>query len=50
MSLIAEDSERELLELAKATVEIVEYIRHTIHRVRFWNNSVAQEELRDWIL
>ena len=50
LSLITQYSERDLSELAQATVEIVEHIRHAIHRVRFWSNAVAQEELRDWIV
>jgi type I restriction enzyme R subunit len=50
LSLIAEESERDLSELAQATVEIVDRIRTVIRRVRFWENLVAQEELKNWIV
>ena len=50
LSLIAEASQRELPDLAKATIEIVDHICTTIRRVRFWENLVAQGELRNWIV
>jgi type I restriction enzyme R subunit len=50
LSLLAEDSHQDLSELARATVEIVNYIRSSVRRVHFWQNLVAQDELRSWLV
>jgi type I restriction enzyme R subunit len=49
LNILGEYSQTDLTEQAKATVEIVEQIRQTITKPNFWNNYVAQEDLRKWI-
>lgn len=44
------EGDRDCDRLAKATVEIVDYIRTCITRIHFWQNPVAQEELKSWIV
>ncbi len=44
------EGDQNLQSLAKATVEIVEQIRTCINRIHFWQNPVAQEELKRWIV
>jgi len=47
-SILGEHSERELTELAKITVEIVNHIRQEVRRVN-WASPIVQEDLRRWI-
>jgi type I restriction enzyme, R subunit len=49
LNILGEYSQADLTEQAKATVEVVNYIRQTILKPNFWNNFVAQEDLRKWI-
>lgn len=48
LNILGEHSEKELPQLAEATVEIVKYIRQEVQRVN-WGSSIVQEDLRKWI-
>lgn len=45
---MGEHSERELPQLAQATVEIVNRICQEVRRVN-WNSPIIQDDLRKWI-
>jgi type I restriction enzyme, R subunit len=49
LGILSEHAQTNLPQLAEATVEIVQQIRQTITKPNFWTNSVAQEDLRQWI-
>lgn len=49
LNILGEHSQVDLTTQAAATVEIVQHIRQTITKPNFWNNDVAQEDLRKWI-
>ncbi|MGK7930979.1 MAG: type I restriction endonuclease subunit R [Microcystaceae cyanobacterium] len=50
LSRLEADSEKNQEELQNATVEIVRYIQNTIAQVNFWQKTVAQKDLRNWIV
>ncbi|MEH1908169.1 MAG: HsdR family type I site-specific deoxyribonuclease [Nostoc sp.] len=47
-NILGEYSQKQLPELAQATVEIVEHIRQEVRRVN-WGSQIVQEDLRKWI-
>lgn len=49
LNILGEYSQANLPTQAAAIVEIVEQIRQTVTKPNFWNNYVAQEDLRKWI-
>jgi type I restriction enzyme R subunit len=48
LNILGEYSQKQLPELAQATVEIVEHIRQEVRRVN-WGSQIVQEDLRRWI-
>ncbi|MBN4003593.1 HsdR family type I site-specific deoxyribonuclease [Nostoc sp. LPT] len=48
LNILSEYSQKQLPELAQATVEIVKHIRQEIRRVN-WGSQIVQEDLRRWI-
>ena len=48
LNILGEHSQKELPQLAQATVEIVEHIRQEVRRVN-WGSQIIQEDLRKWI-
>lgn len=49
LNILGEYAQADLTAQAAATVEIVDKIRQTVTKPNFWNNYVAQEDLRKWI-
>ncbi|WYL93078.1 MAG: HsdR family type I site-specific deoxyribonuclease [Gloeotrichia echinulata IR180] len=48
LNILGEYSQKQLPELAQATVEIVEHIRQEVNRIN-WGSQIIQEDLRKWI-
>ncbi|MBD2438102.1 type I restriction endonuclease subunit R [Nostoc sp. FACHB-110] len=48
LNILSEYSQRQLPELAQATVEIVEHIRQEVQLIN-WGSQIVQEDLRKWI-